>query len=247
MAMPQLAPNDEKRRGPTAERPWKLPLAELALLPLAAIGLFYAPQLIIGAPNEATMGFVQRIFYFHVPCAWLALLAAIICGVASGIFLFKGSEKADQVAITAAELTVLFGLCVVVTGPLWARKAWGVWWQWDVRLTSTMLMWIIFVSYLFARSYGGPGGRRLAAGLALFGVADVPLIYISVSIWKTIHPKTSVVPTLVPGMRPPLYFSLLALLLVFAALFVLRMGLERARARYNALYLLAQDQGLVDE
>ncbi len=226
---------------------WLPPLVLLLLLPLSAIGLFQAPRMILAAPAEATMGFVQRIFYFHVPCAWMSLLGALICGVASAIYLFKDSETADQVAITAAELTVLFGLCVIVTGPLWARKAWGVWWQWDVRLTSTLLMWIIFVSYLFARSYGGPGGRRLAAGLALFGVADVPLIYISVSLWKTIHPKTTVVSTLAEGMRVPFFFSGLVMLLVFLALFAMRLSLERARARYTTLHLLAQDEGLVDE
>ena len=126
------------------------------------------------------------------PSAWLTFLGAFVCAVGSIVYLFKGSERGDRArGVAAAELTVLFGLCALVTGPLWARKAWGVWWQWDVRLTTTLLLWIIFVAYLFARRYGGPGGKRLAAGLALFGAADVPLIYISVSIWRTIHPKTT--------------------------------------------------------
>ena len=102
---------------------------------------------------------------------------------------------------------MLFGLCTLVTGPLWARKAWGVWWQWDVRLTTTLLLWFIFIAYLFARHYGGPGARKLAAGLALFGAADVPLIYFSVSIWRTIHPKTTVVSSIARsrnGMGMPL-------------------------------------------
>ncbi len=232
---------------PPSVKPGGISPAFLLFLLLGAVGLCLAPQLIIRAPNEPTMGFVQRIFYFHEPCAWNALLSAIVCGVASAFFLFRGSERADQVAVAAAELTVLFGLCVVVTGPLWARKAWGVWWQWDVRLTSTLLLWIVFVSYLFARKYGGPGGRRLAAGLALFGVADVPLIYLSVSIWRTIHPKTTVVPTLDPGMRPSLYSSALAFLMVYLALMLLRTRLERARHAYNALYLEAQDAGIIED
>jgi heme exporter protein C len=217
------------------------------LLVLCAAGLLWAPFLILRAPTEQTMGFVQRIFYFHVPSAWLAMLGAFTCGVASALFLFRDSERADRVAHAAAELTVLFGLCVIVTGPLWARKAWGVYWQWDVRLTTTALLWIIFITYLFARRYGGPGGRRLAAGLALFGAADVPLIYISVSIWRTIHPKTSVVSTLDPGMRPAFWLSMGTFTLLFFALLRMRLALEEARARYDALHLQAQDAGLIDE
>jgi heme exporter protein C len=217
------------------------------LLAITALGMLAAPQLILRAPTEPTMGFVQRIFYFHVPCAWLAMLGAFTCGISSALFLFKDSEKAEHYAVAAAELTVLFGLCVIVSGPLWARKAWGVWWQWDVRLTTTALLWIIFIAYLFARRYGGPGGRRLAAGLALFGAADVPMIYLSVSLWRTIHPKTSVVPTLDPGMRPSFYLSLCTFTVLFVALMQLRLRLERARARYAGLYLQAQDAGVIDD
>src|ERR671938_1946649 len=82
----------------------------------------------------------------------------------------------------------------LVTGPLWARKAWGVWWQWDVRLTSSLMGWMVAVAYLLVRRYGGPGSDKLAAGLALFGMANVPFVYISVNYWRTLHPKTSVVP-----------------------------------------------------
>ena len=99
-------------------------------------------------------------------------------------------------AFAAAELTVLYGAMAMVTGPLWARKAWGVWWVWDARLTMSLLMWMVFVSYLLLRRYGGPGSETLAAGLALFGMATAPFVYLSVNIWRTIHPLTSVVPTL---------------------------------------------------
>lgn len=228
------------------QRPGLSP-AFLLLLAGSAVGLAVAPQLILKAPTEPTMGFVQRIFYFHVPCAWLAMLGAFLCGGASAVFLFRDSERADRVAAAAAELTIVFGLCALVSGPLWARKAWGVYWQWDVRLTTTLLMWVIFVAYLFARRYGGPGGRRLAAGLAIFGAADVPMIYFSVALWRTIHPKTTVVPTLDPGMRPAFYVSLLTFNLLFFALLLLRLRLARAQAEYDALYLAAQDAGLLDD
>lgn len=219
----------------------------VVLCVLAAAGYLIVPHLILGAPTEPTMGFVQRIFYFHVPSAWLAMMGALTAGVASALYLFRGSERADEIAASAAELAVVFGLCAIVTGPLWARKAWGVYWQWDVRLTSTALLWIIFIAYLFARKYGGPGSRRLAAGLAVFGAADVPMIYISVSIWRTIHPKTTVVPTLDPGMRPAFWLSMLTFMLLFFVLLGMRRRLERLRARYDALYLEAQDAGLIDD
>ena len=91
---------------------------------------------------------------------------------------------------------MLFGLLTLVTGPLWARKSWGVWWVWDARVTSSLVGWMIAWAYLLLRRYGGPGSEKLAAGLALFGVANVPFIYISVNYWRTIHPPTTVVPTL---------------------------------------------------
>jgi heme exporter protein C len=219
----------------------------LIVVALAALGLLVAPQLIVGAPREASMGFVYKIVFYHVPSAMTTFIAAFVCAWGSAMYLFKGSEKGDQLAAAAGELTVLFGLMTLVTGPLWARKAWGVWWQWDVRLTTTVLLWFIFIAYLFARQYGGPGARRLAAGLALFGAADVPLIYFSVSIWRTIHPKTTVITGMAKsrnGMFAPFMVSWIAFTLLFLALLELRVMLERARARVDELHLEAEDAGL---
>lgn len=220
---------------------------QLGLLLLVMLGLLVAPQLIVRAPNEPTMGLVQRIFYYHVPCAWQTMIGAFIAGGASAMYLFRGSQRSRQVAIAAAELAVLFGLCVMITGPLWARKAWGVFWQWDVRLTTTALLWIIFVAALFADRYGGPGGPRLSAGLMVFGAADVPMIYISVSLWRTIHPKTSVVPTLDSSMRVALWTSVLTFTLLFAVLMSLRLRLQRQQDRLAELQMQAEDAGLLDE
>ena len=221
-------------------KPWFWTLAALT-----AVGFVFAPSMILGAPREVTMGTVQKIFYFHVPVAWLCFMSAFFCAGGSIAYLFKGSHRGDAVAVASAEMTVLFGLCALVTGPLWARKAWGVWWQWDVRLTTTLLLWLIFVAYLFARRYGGPGAKKLAAGLALFGAADVPLIYLSVSIWRTIHPKTTVVSSLQPGMRGPFWLSFATFMLFFFILLEMRLGLERARARLDQLHLDAED--ILDE
>jgi len=218
----------------------------LVVAALAALALLIAPQLIISAPREASMGFVYKIFFYHVPSATVTFISAFVCAWGSVTYLFKGSEKGDQLAVSAAELTVLFGLLTLVTGPLWARKAWGVWWQWDVRLTTTLLLWFIFIAYLFARDYGGPGSRKLAAGLALFGAADVPLIYFSVSIWRTIHPKATVVSRLAPGMGKPFALAMITFNIFFFVLLIMRMGLERTRARVDELHLAAEDAGLDD-
>jgi heme exporter protein C len=195
-----------------------------------------APFVIASAPYESTMGLVQKIFYFHVPAAMVTFVSAFVCGISSAVFLFKRRPAADRLAAAAAELTVLFGLIVLVTGPLWARKSWGVWWQWDARLTSTLLMWMIFVACLILRRYGGPGSEKLSAGLAIFGMANVPFVYVSVNIWRTIHPKTTVVPTLGPGMRGAFWFCVAAFLVLYGLMLGLRVALERQRSRLDELY-----------
>ena len=211
---------------------WFVPAAVVCGLMFAV-----APVLIANAPYESTMGLVQKIFYVHLPSAWMFLLGAIVCGVASVRFLFRGGPRHDRLAWAAAELVVVFGLITLVTGPLWARKAWGVWWQLDVRLTSSLMGWMVAVAYLLLRKYGGPGSEKLAAGLALFGMANVPFIYISVNYWRTIHPTTSVVPTLPTSFGLPLWFSAVSFFLLFLLLLRVRVRLEEQRAGLDALYL----------
>jgi heme exporter protein C len=205
---------------------------------IVCAGLFAAaPILIALAPPERDMGLVQKIFYFHTPAAWMFLTAGVVCGIASVRYLARGAPQQDRLAWAAAELLVLFGAIALVTGPLWARKTWGVWWQWDVRLTSSLLGWMIGVAYLLVRRYAGPGSDKLAAGLALFGMANVPFIYISVNYWRTIHPPTTVVPRLPLSFGIPFYVSALAFLLLFVLLLRARVHLEEQRARLDSLYL----------
>ena len=211
---------------------WFTPVAIVCAAMFAA-----SPFIINAAAFESTMGLVQKIFYYHFPSAILFLTSAMVCGIASLRYLFGGAPRHDRLAVAAAELVVLFGLLTLVTGPLWARKAWGVWWQWDPRLTSSLVGWMVAVAYLLVRKYGGPGSEKLAAGLALFGMANVPFIYISVNYWRTIHPATSVVPTLPSDFSIPLWFSFAAFLLLFILLLRLRVHLEEQRARIDALYL----------
>jgi heme exporter protein C len=212
-----------------------------ALLVVTILLFGYAPFLVIGAPYESTMGLVQKIFYFHVPSAIAMFLSAFVAGIASAVFLFGKKPQADRVALAAAELTIVFGLVVLVSGPLWARKAWGVWWQWDARLTSTLIMWLVFQAYLLLRRYGGPGSDKLSAAVAVFGAALVPFVYWSVNMWRTLHPTTNVVPTLDPSMRGPFLFCVVAFLCLYAVLLSLRVSLEVKRARLEELYLALED------
>jgi heme exporter protein C len=204
---------------------------------LSFLLLLLACYAIAEAPREVTMGLVQKIFYFHVPCAWLLMLSTFVCAGGSLAYLFGGSERGDRVALSAAELGVVFGLCVLVSGPLWAKSAWGVYWQWEARLTSSLLLWLMLIAYVLARRYGGAAARRLAAALALFAAIDVPLIYFSVRFFRSIHPNTTVVSTLVPGMRGAFWLSLLAFTALWIALFLARMAVENAQARLVDLEL----------
>lgn len=212
----------------------------VAALP-AAVGFVLVPFLIVNAPVESTMGIVQKIFYFHVPCAWLLLLSTLVCAGGSVAYLFRGSEPGDRLALACAELGVLFGLCVMITGPLWGRVAWGVYWQWDARLTTSLLLWLMMMAYLLARRFGGPASRRLASALALFAAANVPLVYVSVNVWRTIHPKTTVVRALRPEMALPFAASGILFCLLWGLLLALRLRLEKARATLADLEAAYED------
>jgi len=146
---------------------------------------------LIGAPTERTMGDVQRIFYYHVPSAWTAFLLFLINFVASIIYLIRRSTKADILALVSAEVGVVFCTVVLVTGPIWARPVWGIWWAaGDIRLTTTLVLWVIYVSYLVLRRLSTSGQTpKIAAVLAIFGALDVPLVYFSIWFFRTQHPS----------------------------------------------------------
>jgi heme exporter protein C len=203
-----------------------------------------APLVVAYAPFEQTMGLVQKVFYYHVPSAMLMFMSACVAGVASAVYLFTRSAAADRLALAAGELVVLFGAIVLVTGPLWARKAWGRWWVWDARLTTTLLLWLIFLAFLLVRRYGGPGSRTLAAGLAVFGMLDVPIIWVAVSLWRTQHPKTTYVPSLGPAARLAFFTSLALFTVLWAGLFWVRLAHERNRSRLDELFVAAAEAGV---
>jgi len=163
------------------------PILAVLTAALLSYGLYAA---LIVAPTERTMGDVQRIFYYHVPSAWTAFTLFFLNLVASIVYLIRRNPKADALALAAAEVGVVFCTVVLVTGPIWARPVWGIWWTWDLRLTLTLVLWLIYVSYLMLRRFSSSGQTPvMAAVLAIFGALDVPLVYFSIWFFRTQHPQ----------------------------------------------------------
>jgi heme exporter protein C len=207
----------------------------------ALVLLAGAPFVVAQAPAEASMGIVSKIFYFHVPAAMLALSSSIVCGVASVLFLARRRPGADYVALAAAELVVVFGLIMLITGPLWARKAWGVWWVWEARLVMALVMWMIFVAYLLLRRFGGAGAEVLAAAVGLFGMAVSPFVYWSVNLWRTMHPTTNVLPSLPGSMARPLWYCVTAFVCLYVGLLLTRVRIARGQAALDQAFLALED------
>ncbi len=198
------------------------------------------------APTEREMGVMQRIYYIHVPTAWLGELAIGILALCSLGYLWLRDDRLDAIAVSAAELAILFLSATLAAGPLWAKLAWGTWWVWDARLSFTLVLWFINIGYFMLRgaAESPEQGKRFAAILALVAAADVPLIHMSVYWFRTQHPRPVVMnpegPTASAEIVQTLLFSMLAFTVVFAGLLLYRYGFERLR-RY-----LDQHRGGVD-
>jgi heme exporter protein C len=210
------------------------------LLPLSLYYVFFKAAL------QDQLFFNQKIFYWHVPSATLLFAAVLVSGVFSGLFLRKREPRHDDWAVAAAEVAVAFGLIMLVTGSLWARVAWGKWWVWDARLTSALILWLTMLGYVMTRKYGGTGSERLAAGLACFAAINIPLVYFSVSIWRTLHPPRSVVPGLQGDMRTAFYLSWLGFIVFFVLLLCARLSLIRAARRLHEARERGLDAGLLE-
>jgi heme exporter protein C len=208
----------------------------LLSVPAVALGLYMA---LLHAPTERTMGDVQRIFYFHVPFAMMAFLGFVVVLVASIGYLARGTRGWDVTAEAAAEVGLVCCTVVLLTGPVWARSAWGVWWTWDARLTSTLVLWLIYAAYLLLRSYMAEDirVRRYAAVLGIIGALDVPVVYFSVRWFRTQHPTTFIMKSggLAPGMGTALGTGMLAVFLIFAALLTQRLLIGRCEAELESL------------
>jgi heme exporter protein C len=191
--------------------------------------------------------FSQKIFYYHVPNAFMLFLSVFLCGLGSVAYLRTRNARWDDVALSAAETAVMFGAVVLVTGSIWAKAAWDVWWVWEKRLTMSLLLWLTLVGYVMVRRFAGAGSERLAAGLAVFGTVSVPFIYFMVSQGDH-HPQAGAggnVATLSGVMQLTFWMSVLTFLLWFLALSVMRVSTARAERQVRELHERAMDAGLV--
>ena len=235
-------------RSPTARPPvpWMVFAGLTVVLLLASIYLIF-----LVAPVEQQMGVVQKIFYFHVPSAWGMYLGFIAAAVCSAVYLVRRRDVWDAWAVAGAEVGFIFCVIVLMTGPLWARKAWGVWWTWDPRLTTTLLAGMVFAAYLALRSFGGPGEaeRRFAAGLAVVGALDLPIIHFSVQRWRGQHP--TVITDKGGGLHPDMATAFLVSSIAFICLAVLliwtRARLARSRQRVQEMEIEAARRGLLED
>lgn len=187
---------------------------------------------LLGAPREKTMGDVQRIFYFHVPAGIAGLSAFAINFAASLMYLLKKNRRWDHLALAAAETGMVLMAIVLVTGPIWARYAWLVWWTWSPRLTSSLVLWLLYAAYLLTRNYIADPERKAFAS-AVFGIVafvDAPLVWFSIRWWRDLHPSPMLeTGGLAPEMRPALWVCIAAYMLLLLFLVRRRYYLECAR------------------
>src|SRR5271163_3517300 len=201
----------------------------LFLVGAAAYASFYI------APEEKTMRVLQRIFYFHAAAAWAGMTAFFICFVANLLYVWRRDEKWDSLGISSAEVGLAFITVVLITGPIWAKPAWGIYWTWDARLTSTFVLWLLYISYLLLRTLIEEPDRRalLSALFGIFAFIDVPLVFGSIRWWRTQHPQPVIMGEpgsgLDPTMLKVLLFSWLPMLALMTLLIMARYRLEAMR------------------
>jgi heme exporter protein C len=216
------------QRSPIAR---SLPYAALVSIVVAlGMAFFYAP-------TEAVQGHVQRVFYLHVPTAWVSYLAFIVVALASVLVLRGGdTERWDRIAGASGEVGFVFTTVFLVSGMIWAKRAWGVAWAWDARMTSALVLWLIYGGYVLFRSLNQPGERRarLSAVIGIIGAIDIPIVHFAVLWWNSAHPPPTVLrpggPDLPGSMLLTLMVSLVAFTILFAALLVTRISLDEERA-----------------
>jgi heme exporter protein C len=210
------------------------------LIGLSALTMAANLYLVFGyVPTEQAMGFVQRIFYFHVPSAWVAFLAFLVAAAAGLSYLLRRDWRLDAVQVASAELGVVFSTIALVTGSLWARPIWNTWWTWDPRLTTTLVMWLYYVAASMLRSLVESPERqaRFSALLYIIGFVNVPLVFLAIRLWRTIHPVlfTSSGFALEPSMLFALGVSLLAFTLLYGCVLATRVRVGVLEGEITAL------------
>ncbi len=213
------------------------------LPPLCLVSMIVALySAFIYAPRERTMGDVQRIFYFHVASWWIAFLAFTVVFGASVVYLITRNRNVDSVAAASAEIGVVFTTIGLLTGPLWAKAAWGIFWSWDARLTTALVLWLIYVSYLMLRRYVPDEAKRanLAAVAGIIGFVDVPIVYLSIRWWRTLHPQPVLMGGQGSGLASPMFHALMvsnfAFLILYLWLLDKRLAIDRAQQEIEHLH-----------
>lgn len=220
-----------------SKNPWMI-LLSASLFVCMVVNLYLIFQF---APEERSMGHVQRIFYFHVPSAWVAFLAFFVVFAASIMYLWKRERKYDMVAYSAAEIGVIFATLVLITGPIWARPVWNTWWEWTPRLTLFLVLWFIYIAYLMLHNFveGDERRARFSAVFGIVGFVDVPIVYLSIRLWRDIHPSPVIAggekSGLHPDMKITFFFSLFTFTLMFIYLFIHRLRLEKSSVSISEL------------
>lgn len=219
----------------------------------AALLIWGYYQAIYVAPNDAMQGEIFRIIYYHVPSASVAFIFFAVSLIGSiGYLAYKRSNAvraqiADAWALAGAEVGVVFCTVVLITGPIWGRRAWGIWWTWDARLTTTLVLWLIYMSYLLLRRFAaGPQMQTLAAVLGIFGALDVPIVYMSNRWWRTQHPAPVFGGSQGSGMAPSMLHPFLWNMLAWFAWGVLILGIRFAVERHHQKIAAAEAQAALD-
>jgi heme exporter protein C len=228
MALANSTTGVERRKAVDAQQsshaPW--PLVSLILGALSFIGMMVSIWMIfLYAPTDALQGPTQRIFYFHVPISWIGMLAFVVLAVASVVGLVRrDDERWDWIARAAAEIGTVFITLALISGAIWGKPIWGTWWTWDPKLTATLILWFMYVGYLMTRNYMGrtTDSARVGAVLALVGVVDVPIIYLSVQWWRGQHP-TAMVGVPEAALPPSAVLTLMVALVTFTLLYAFLM------------------------
>jgi heme exporter protein C len=211
-------------------------IIDIAAFVMIIVGLYFA---FIFAPTEKIMGIIQKIFYFHVASAWIAFFAFFITFICSILLLIRGNLIFDEIASASVELGVIFCSIVLLTGPLWARPVWGVWWTWDPRLTTTLILWFVYVGYIMLRKFTEEEDKRarFSAALGIIGFIDVPVVFLSIRWWRTIHPNVLQKGGggLHPDMKTALFVSLGAFTLLYISLLIKRVQIMRLEKKVNII------------
>ncbi|MEC7748189.1 MAG: cytochrome c biogenesis protein [Chloroflexota bacterium] len=228
-----------------------LPSLKTALAAITGVMMLVNLYLIfMVAPTDSVLGHVQRVFYFHVPIAIMSFLAFFVVFIGSLMYLIKRTPKWDAVAHASAEVGVVFVTLALLTGIIWARPVWNTWWTWEPRLTTTMILWLIYVAYLMVRSYAPSQskGAIYAAVVGIIGFIDVPIVYYSVVWWRSIHPSPVVGPfaqsdALDGTMALILLYSLITFIFVFAYMIVERMELRKTEEALGRIRFTLRRRG----